>query len=94
MKFPRLTVRWLMVAVLASALPIWWFVGRPAWFERVADRHYEQYLATMTDHEERYGDRTMIVSYVTMEGEWHLIMSLRYRHAAKYYWKPLGTGSN
>ncbi len=79
-----------MIAVLASALPIWWFVGRPAWFERIADYHNEQYRASLFNQKPQYGNPLIVVSDVTMMGEWHLIMSLRYRDAVRDYWKPLG----
>jgi hypothetical protein len=92
MRLPRIriTVRRLMVAVLASALPRWWFVGRPAWFERISDYHEEQYQASLFDQKPQNGDKTIVFSHVPMMGEWHLIMSLRYRQAARHYWMPLG----
>jgi hypothetical protein len=92
MRLPRFrfSVRWLMLAVLVSALPAWWLLGRPAWFARVAREHYQQYKAHTTFHEERYGTQTMLISNTTMMGEWHLIMSRRYDRAADHPWRPIG----
>jgi hypothetical protein len=62
MKLPRLTVRWLMAAVVVSTLPIWWFIGRPAWFERVADYHEAQYQASLFNQRPQNGDKHITVS--------------------------------
>jgi hypothetical protein len=90
MKLPRLTVRWLMIAVLLSALPAWWFVGRPAWFNRVADRHHAQFLAETTFRDVQEGSKPVRYASVTMLGEWHRIMRKHYHRAAENPWMPIG----
>ena len=92
MRLPRFrfSVRWLMLAVLVSALSAWWLLGRPAWFARVARENSQQYSAHTTFHEERYGTQTMLISNTTMMGEWHLIMSRRYDRAADHPWRRIG----
>ncbi len=91
MRVPRVrqTLRRLMVSVLVIAVALWWCIGRPARFLRIAAYHEAQWRGHTTTEYRRLGTGIALIQTTTPRGEWHKLIAARYKRAASWPWRPL-----
>jgi hypothetical protein len=80
---PRVTLRWLMVAVAVASLASWWLITRRERFKRLASYHKTQVWKDARDH----GGRKAIED--TPLTRWHLSLSGKYDYAVTHPWLPV-----
>lgn len=80
---PRVTLRWLMVAVAIAGLASWWLIARRERFKRMASYHMTQAWRDAID----FGGRKAIEG--TPLTQWHLSMSQKYNYAVSHPWLPV-----